>query len=191
MLSLEKNTYDRMRAVQSVSTSNLFPSSQEERMHALNGLGTMKDPISTCLFSHLLSDPIIIKMIGKNDDEVKKSSSIDFEACFGNDAEHMMILDCMHMMSNFSLRIISYMNRDIPTPAVRESFIHFFENLGIAFPNASKMIRDVREGLLIQWQTCSGPLKHRRMFAESEYGCFTRQRILYFLLIIVTKCSRI
>ena len=42
----------------------------------------------------MVSDPVIIKIIGKNDDEVKESP-IDFIACFGTDVGSMMILDFM------------------------------------------------------------------------------------------------
>ena len=83
-----------------------FPSSEEERRNALSELATKTDPISTALFSSMVSDPVIIKMIGKNDDEAKKESPIDFEACFGNDAGSMMILDFMHLISNVTYRII-------------------------------------------------------------------------------------
>ena len=53
----------------------------------------------------MVSDPVI-KRIGKNDDEVKKESPIDFKACFGNDVGSMMILDSMHLISNLTYRII-------------------------------------------------------------------------------------
>ena len=53
----------------------------------------------------MVSDPVIIKIIGKND-EVKKESPIDFKDCFGTDAGSMMILDFMHLISNVTYRII-------------------------------------------------------------------------------------
>ena len=53
----------------------------------------------------MVSDPVIIKIIGKNDDEVKESP-IDFKACFGTDVGSMMILDFMLLISNFTYRII-------------------------------------------------------------------------------------
>lgn len=81
-----------------------FPSSGEQRRNALDELATKTDPISTALFSSMVSDPVI-KRIGKNDDEVKESP-IDFKACFGADAASMMILDSMHLISNVTYRII-------------------------------------------------------------------------------------
>lgn len=37
--------------------------------------------------------------------EIKESVS-DSDACFGNDAKHMCISDCMYLVSNLSLRVI-------------------------------------------------------------------------------------
>lgn len=82
-----------------------FPSSEEQRRNALDELATKTDPLSRALLSSTVSDPVI-KMIGKNDDEAKKESPIDFKACFGADAASMMILDSMHLISNFTYRII-------------------------------------------------------------------------------------
>ena len=93
-----------------------FPSSEEQRRNALDELATKTDPLSRALLSSTVSDPVI-KMIGKNDDEAKKESPIDFKACFGADAASMMILDSMHLISNFTYRIICYVNGELPTPA--------------------------------------------------------------------------
>ena len=170
LLSLKKNIHDRVNALQSVTRTGRFPSSEEQRRNALDELATKTDPISTALFSSMVSDPVIIKMIGKNDDEVKKESPIDFKACFGNDAGSMMILDFMHLISNFTYRIICYVNGELPTPAVRASLTSFFEHLGVAFPDAWKMKRDLRDGLLLPQEVLMCAIRRCGEFAEGEYG---------------------
>ena len=92
----------RVHVLQSVTMTGRFPSSEQR-----NALMSCNEdgPISRVLLSSLVSDPVIIKMIGKNDDEMKKSP-IDFEACFGADGGCMMILDFMHLISNVMKRII-------------------------------------------------------------------------------------
>ena len=131
------------------------------------------------MFSSLVSDPVI-KRIGKNDDEVKKESPIDFKACFGNDVGSMMILDFMHLISNFTYRIICYVNGELPTLTVRASLTSFFEHLSVAFPDPWKMKRDLRDGLLPPQEVLTCAIKRCGEFAEGEYGsvCPWMQEIL-------------
>lgn len=116
----------------------------------------------------MVSDPVI-KRIGKNDDEVKESP-IDFKACFGNDVGSMMILDFMHLISNYTYRIICYVNGELPTLTVRASLTSFFEHLGVAFPDAWKMKRDLRDGLLLPQEVLTCAIRRCGEFAEGEYG---------------------
>ena len=131
--SVKQNVFDRVADIKDALTAarHYCTIGEEE----VNDLAFREDPISAALLNLGVTDRATVNLIGTCQRNEGKESVIDFDACFGNDAKHMCISDCMHLVSNLSLRIIMYLNGDIPTPSIAKYMDRIGKHVGLCFGN--------------------------------------------------------